>query len=88
MYHNVFQPFLYKNLIATIENKAELDKHVKILSQLDRLSGEPEAEKAVDYIIDELNRYDVTHHRYQFDGYFSDPIFGEVIVNTKNSFYN
>jgi aminopeptidase YwaD len=67
-------------------DKDELDKHVKVLSGLERLTGEPGAEEAVDYIITQLEQYGVPNHRYQFDGFFSDPVHGEVVVHSANSF--
>jgi aminopeptidase YwaD len=67
-------------------DKDELDKHVKVLSGLERLTGEPGAEEAVDYIITQLEQYGVPNHRYQFDGFFSDPVHGEVVVHSANPF--
>ncbi|WP_370222316.1 M28 family peptidase [Cytobacillus sp.] len=69
--------------VSHLVDKSELEKHVKFLSELERLSGEPEAEEAVTYIINQLKQYGVSYERYQFDGYFSDPHYGEVLVNSQ-----
>lgn len=61
-------------------DKDLLYQHVNTLSQWERLTGEVEAEKAVDYIVEELQQHHIQHNRYQFDGYFSDPIHGQVSV--------
>jgi aminopeptidase YwaD len=80
-----FNTFQHENLVNLIE-KSELDKHVKILSRWDRLTGEAEAEEAVDYIINQLEQYGVDYHRYRFDGFFSDPILGVVVVHSATPF--
>ncbi|PLR95960.1 M28 family peptidase [Bacillus sp. T33-2] len=67
----------YTELLDSID-KHRLKQHVKTLSQWERLTGEAEAEKSVDYIIEELEKQNINHERYQFDGYFSDPVLGEV----------
>jgi aminopeptidase YwaD len=80
-----FNPSEYAELIQLI-NKEQLDKHVKTLTQWERLSGEKEAEIAADYILEQLNKYGVYHERYEFDSYFSDPIHGEVNVISSDIF--
>lgn len=57
-----------------------LYQHSEALSQWERLTGEEEAEKAVDYIIEDLQKNNIQHDRYQFEGYFSDPVYGQVSV--------
>lgn len=69
----------YSKLLDLID-KDLLYQHVETLSQWERLTGEKEAEKAVDYIIKELQKLPIQHDRFQFDGYFSDPIHGQVSV--------
>ncbi|MGG3470239.1 M28 family peptidase [Neobacillus pocheonensis] len=69
----------YTKLLDLID-KNLLYQHAETLSQWERLTGEEEAEKAVDYIVEELHRHHIQHNRYQFDGYFSDPVHGHVSV--------
>lgn len=52
-----------------------LYQHSEALSQ-----GEEEAEIAVDYIVEDLQKHNIQHDRYQFEGYFSDPVYGQVSV--------
>lgn len=73
------QSIKYTKLLNLI-NKNLLNQHVKTLSQWERLSGEEEAEKAVDYIVEGLQRHNIQHARYKFDGYFSDPVHGQVSI--------
>lgn len=80
-----FNPSEYAELIQLIE-KEQLDQHVKALTQWERLSGEKEAEAAADYILEQLNKFGVHYERYEFDGYFSDPIHGEVNVISSDIF--
>ncbi|WP_312097579.1 M28 family peptidase [Niallia sp.] len=61
-------------------DKDLLYHHVKALSVYERLTGEDEAESAVDYIVENLQQHHIPYERYQFDGYFSDPIYGEVSI--------
>lgn len=60
----------------------KLDEHVRALCRWDRLTGEPGAELAVDYIMDKLSVYGITHERHRFEMYCSDPVHGEVQVIT------
>ncbi|MFY0762068.1 M28 family peptidase [Metabacillus dongyingensis] len=85
MDNDKFNPSEYAGLIQSIE-KEQLDQHVKALTQWERLSGEKEAEAAADYILEQLNKFGVHFERYEFDGYFSDPIHGEVHVISSDIF--
>ncbi|WP_223588931.1 M28 family peptidase [Neobacillus bataviensis] len=73
----------YSKLLDLID-KNLLYQHVKTLSQWARLTGEEGAEKAVDYIVETLQRHHIQHNRNQFDGYFSDPVDGQVSVIAPN----
>ncbi|MFJ5758522.1 M28 family peptidase [Neobacillus sp. NPDC093182] len=73
------QSINYKKLLELIDINL-LTQHVETLSQWERLTGEEEAEKAVDYIVEDLQKHHIQHNRYQFDGYFSDPVYGQVSV--------
>lgn len=66
--------------LIELMDKELLNQHVKALSAYERLTGEEEAERAVDYIVGNLQQHHIPYNRYQFDGYFSDPIHGEVFV--------
>lgn len=61
-------------------DKDLLYDHIQVLTKYERLTGEEEAERAADYIIETLKQYEVSYNRYQFVGYFSNPIHGEVYV--------
>lgn len=61
-------------------DKDQMNEHLQVFCQLNRLTGEKEAEVAVDYIVKKLEEYGVNHDRYWFDSYFSDPIQGKVKV--------
>ncbi|MFC0272979.1 M28 family peptidase [Metabacillus herbersteinensis] len=80
-----FNPSTYDGLLELIE-KQQLDEHIKTLTQWERLTGEHEAEQAADYILEQLKNFGVQKERYEFDGYFSDPIHGEVIVSSSENF--
>lgn len=71
---------MLKSQLIELINKNLLDQHVKALSVYERLTGEEEAERAVDYIVENLQQHYIPYNRYQFEGYFSDPIHGEVFV--------
>ncbi len=66
--------------LIELMDKELLNQHVKELSAYERLTGEEEAERAVDYIVGNLQQHHISYNRYQFDGYFSDPIHGAVFV--------
>jgi len=50
-----------------------MDRLLKRFSGFEKLTGTEEAEKAVDYILDELSRYGVPNERYVLDAYLSNP---------------
>ncbi|QRG68748.1 M28 family metallopeptidase [Brevibacillus choshinensis] len=72
-------------LIQSVD-AGRLDEHVRALSKWDRLTGEPGAEMAVDYIMDQLSTYGITGERHRLDMFCSDPIYGEVQVTAPETF--
>jgi aminopeptidase YwaD len=84
MANHTFNPLEYNELLNSIDQK-QLERHIRALTQWERLSGEKEAEKAAEYIVEELKKHDVQNECYQFNGFFSDPINGQVtVISTKN----
>jgi aminopeptidase YwaD len=76
----------YERLLNSIDQHV-LDEHVKALCRWNRLTGEKEAELAVDTIIDKLKEYGIPHERHQFEMYCSDPILGEIEVLTPEKYH-
>ncbi|MGG1572519.1 M28 family peptidase [Fictibacillus sp. NRS-1165] len=75
-----------KHTLFNLIDEKQLDRHVQTLTQWDRLSGEKEAEQAADYIAEQLKQYEIQYECHQFDGYFSDPIQGQVTVISPENF--
>ncbi|MDU4959530.1 MAG: M28 family peptidase [Sporomusaceae bacterium] len=57
---------------------AEMQRLLSRFSALHRLTGQPAAEQAGRYIIEQLTAYGIDCELYEFDGYFSDPLSGEL----------
>ena len=53
---------------------------IPIFLQWHRLTGTSEADKAAAYIMEQLKAYHIACERYEFDGYFSDPVKSELVV--------
>lgn len=57
-----------------------MDNTLQAFRELHRLTGEKDAETAVDYIVQQLNQYGIENTRYRFDAYLSNPIQGELEI--------
>lgn len=55
-------------------SKEEMDKFLKKFSELFRLTGNADTEKAADYIVNELKREGLSYENYVLDSYFSNPV--------------
>ncbi len=63
-----------------MEEKERLQKHLEYLCSFDKLSGEPQALNAVDYILKVLKEYGISCHREDFPAYLSNPVSSTLIV--------
>lgn len=64
---------LYKKLINSLSEK-NMTKVIEYFSNLNRLTGTEDCEKAAKYICEELKSYGVSYENYEFEGYFSNPV--------------
>lgn len=55
-------------------NKEHMENLLKVFQQLNRLTGNSDSEKSVDYIIEELKNEGLPYERFIFDSYFSNPL--------------
>lgn len=60
-------------ILSGIEENV-MDRLLQRFSVLDRLSGTPDADAAVDYILQELDRLEIKSHCYEFPAYLCDPL--------------
>jgi aminopeptidase YwaD len=70
----------YRTLLDSVSCQ-DMQKLLDHFSQLQRLTGTVDAEQAVDYITKQLETYGVSYERYEFDGYFSDPVKSELMIH-------
>lgn len=68
-------------------NIEHMEDLLKEFQHLNRLSGNSDSEKAVDYIIKELKNEGLSYQKYMFDSYFSNPVQAslDIICNKKYS---
>ena len=64
-----------------LEAKERLREHLEYLCSFDKLSGEPEAYRAVEYILDVLKKYGISCHEENLPAYLSNPVNSVLIVN-------
>ena len=64
-----------------MKEKERLQKHLEYLCSFDKLTGEPEALKAVKYLIQTLENDGITCHTEKFDAYLSNPINSRLVVD-------
>ena len=72
-----------ENTVQNILNDLKIqnmDNLLHVFRNLHRLTGEKDAETAVDYIIKQLNEYGIKNERYRFDAFLSNPIQGELEI--------
>ena len=55
------------------EVKERLREHLEYLCSFDKLSGEPEAYRAVEYILEVLEKSGISCHEEDFPAYLSNP---------------
>lgn len=71
------------NLLDKLSQEIDInnmDNLLKVYSNLDRLTGTEDAELSVDYIINNLEKYNIEFKRYTIDTYFSNPLSGKIEV--------
>ena len=56
------------------EVKERLREHLEYLCSFDKLSGEPEAYRAVEYILEVLEKSGISCHEEDFPAYLSNPV--------------
>lgn len=64
-------------------NFENMDELLRYFATFEKLSGTEGAERAVQYIMDKLNRYGIQCEKYVFDGYLSNPISSCLTVMEK-----
>ena len=64
-----------------MNEKERLQKHLEYLCSFDKLTGEPEALLAVQYLIQTLEQDGITCHTEKFDAYLSNPIRSRLVVD-------
>ena len=69
-----------KNEFISKISKEKMDDLLKVFSTLDRLSGEPDERKGIEYITGKLEDYGVDYKVHEFDAYLSDPVKGHLEV--------
>lgn len=62
-------------------DKERLETHLQYLCGFEKLSGEPEALQAVDYITETLKQYGIACETERFDAYVSNPAESMLLVN-------
>ena len=63
------------------EVKERLREHLEYLCSFDKLSGEPEAYRAVEYILDVLEKSGISCHEEDFPAYLSNPVSSVLIAD-------
>ena len=63
------------------EVKERLREHLEYLCSFDKLSGEPEAYRAVEYILEVLEKSGISCHEEDFPAYLSNPVSSVLIVD-------
>ena len=63
------------------EVKERLREHLEYLCSLDKLSGEPEAYRAVEYILEVLEKSGISCHEEDFPAYLSNPVSSVLIAD-------
>ena len=64
------------------EVKERLREHLEYLCSFDKLSGEPEAYRAVEYILEVLEKSGISCHEEDFPAYLSNPVSSVNITGT------
>ncbi|SCL96083.1 M28 family metallopeptidase [Sporanaerobacter sp. PP17-6a] len=75
---------LYYELINGVSKK-NMEDLIRYFSHLNRLTGTDDCEEAASYICNQLEHYGVSYERYEFVGYFSNPIKSVLTVFTENN---
>ena len=63
------------------EVKERLREHLEYLCSFDKLSGEPEAYRAVEYILEVLEKSGISCHEEDFPAYLSNPVSSVLIAD-------
>ena len=63
-----------------MDEKERLKKHLEYLCSFDKLTGEPEALLAVNYLIQTLKEDGISCHTEKFDAYLSNPIHSHLVI--------
>ncbi|MGE5580178.1 MAG: M28 family peptidase [Bacillota bacterium] len=71
-----------RSFVAKVDIK-EMRKHLEYLCAIDRTSGTPGEDKAMNYIAEVLKSYGVDVTMHKFDAYLSYPVSAKVVVNGK-----
>ena len=64
-----------------MDEKERLKKHLEYLCSFDKLTGEPEALLAVNYLIQTLKEDGISCHTEKFDAYLSNPIHSHLVID-------
>ena len=64
-----------------MDEKERLKKHLEYLCSFDKLTGEPEALLAVNYLIRILEEDGISCHTEKFDAYLSNPIHSHLVID-------
>lgn len=76
----MIKDLLYEEIMKDIRIE-NMEKLLKSFSNLHRLTGTTDCDKAADYIIEQLKSQGIDYELHEFEGYFSNPVKSELTIN-------